>query len=720
MLVYALGSPAAAQLGGNPGDAFSCYSDCGVRGGNATQRCACDDMCNARGDCCSDRNLYCSVSMAAPACSLTSNNVETRGNIFCGTDLGFVVQHGSKLEVLFGDSWEYDPLTFYTTCNSVGALGASDDSQGTLPVTRPSSMLVPLRAASIPASGISDCNASILTLDTNQPAGLPRTYSKLRLRMPNGEELQLLPGSTPTAAFSDGVSMWAMFKANGPPERAEPGHTYLAYRQTTARTDYRVRVDLGKNDDNLFLNPSATRITSYNPTDPKLSNFALPSGTNAGELLIFGRKKFWSGSAEDADANGMYLVRQATRISTSGTPTWKPMYFKGIDPTTDKPIWSDPNDADGANDANEAVPMLTVPGPGPAGDFKAVNEIDVKWVPELRKWILLYGGDVHWTLESDPPTTDQPRHGAIHMRMADYPWGPWSPPTPLLWREKMRGYFECDATASTTPAGCDPTNYPTGTWQPDAGTMVQGCTTALPEPVQPNGLAFNNLFLSDCFINNEPIWDQRGLLYAPELIPTWTNVGAANATTLLRPVTIYFLVSTWMPYQVVLAAADLNVPIATFKQGRMVVQLRDYQNKLVTLDTLLPPDLSSTINKTTAWWVQHTDAMQPDRPIQIGDTVYFRSMNDDGLTYLSRNGDNVQFEKPTVLDDRFKWRVESIDPVKYPVGMNIEYGKTPFLIRDLGTRRLQSKAAVLRNLVDSGADSIWTMTWHCQGTDACP
>jgi hypothetical protein len=66
-------------------------------------------------------------------------------------------------------------------------------------------------------------------------------------------------------------------------------------------------------------------------------------------------------------------------------------------------------------------------------------------------------------------------------------------------------------------------------------------------------LAFNNLALTDCFVNNEPSWDQRGLLYAPELIPTWTNASAANLTNFLRTVTIYFLVSTWMPYQVVLA-----------------------------------------------------------------------------------------------------------------------------------------------------------------------
>jgi hypothetical protein len=633
--------------------------------------------------------------------------------MFCGTDLGFVVQHGSKLEVLFGDSWEWLDSS-RTSCTTRG-LFWSDDSQGTLPVTRPPSSQVPLRAASIPSTGISNCNSSILSLDTS---GTPSNYTNITLFMPNDEELPLYPGSTPTAAFSDGVNMWAMFKANGPPEYDEPGHAYIAFREG-ARTNYRVRVDLGNNSSNFFINPSATRITSYNATDPKLSNFALPSGTNAGVLLLFTRPKFWSTSGEDADANGMYLVRQDTRISTSGAQTWNPQYFKGIDTTTDKPLWT--------SIVSEAVPMLTVPGTT-AGDFKSVNEIDIKWVPELRKWIMLYGGDVHFS--TPPPPNDQPRHGAIHMRMAEFPWGPWSPPTPLLWREQMRGYFDCDALKPTSGdcpwggtgwCGCDPRTYDVGTWKLGPSGAIPGCTKTLTEPVQPN-TAFDPSGSScwyappfQLFAN----WNQRGLLYAAELIPSWTNAGPANLTTLLRPVTLYFLVSTWMPYQVVLAAADLNVPNNTYSPGPLLAQLRDYQGKLVTVGTI---SVGNQINNTTSWWVQNTAATQPNSPIRIGDEVYFRSLSNNGLTFLSRSGDNVQFlvNPPAPFPDRVKWRIDTLDPVRYPVGMAIEYGKTPFLIRDTGTRRLKSKIDGVRNLVGGGGDSYWTMTWQCQNGDRCP
>jgi hypothetical protein len=38
----------------------------------------------------------------------------------------------------------------------------------------------------------------------------------------------------------------------------------------------------------------------------------------------------------------------------------------------------------------------------------------------------------------------------------------------------------------------------------------------------------------------------------------------------------------------------------------------------------------------------------------------------------------VRFDKPgTNLEDRLKWKIDTTDPVRYPVGTNIEYGKTP-------------------------------------------
>jgi hypothetical protein len=217
-------------------------------------------------------------------------------------------------------------------------------------------------------------------------------------------------------------------------------------------------------------------------------------------------------------------------------------------------------------------------------------------------------------------------------------------------------------------------------------------------------------------------------MYAPELIPSWTNEGPQNVFgNRLKTVTLYFLVSTWMPYQVVLAAADLDVPITTYSQGPMVVQLRDYQSKFLTAGSTLPPPVSNTVTNTTAWWVQLVDGTTPNRPMQIGDLVYLRSLSDNGLTYLSRSGDNVRFDKPgSALEERHKWKIDTVDPVLYPDKMPIQIGKTPLLIKDTGTRRLKSKVTstgqpnIVRNLVGGGGDGVWTMTWQCQSGDSCP
>ena len=329
-------------------------------------------------------------------------------SLFCGTDLGFVFQHGTgpsaKLEVLFGDSWEWwDAFS----CTTRGLLGISDDSQGWMTVSRPPSL--PLNAAAIPPTGISTCAASMLNMDVGTSLWWPpfNTYTSIRLWPATGStELELPPGSTPTAGFSDGVNVWAMFKQGSP----EPGSTLLAVRDSTVRTNYKVRENLGPNTNYKFFNPSATRIASYNTANPKLSNFSLPTGTDAGIVLFFGRPRFWSTDAQSSTTNGMYLMRQDTRLNATGASGWKPVYFKGLDPNTENPIWSNPDDADGANDLDEAQPMITGRLQDRESDGREVGA-------GARKWVMLYGGDVHWS--TPPPTNDQPRHGAIHMRYGE-------------------------------------------------------------------------------------------------------------------------------------------------------------------------------------------------------------------------------------------------------------------------------------------------------------
>src|SRR5262245_58725516 len=210
--------------GGDATEAFSCYGDCaaGKSPSTGTPSCFCDEACNARGDCCADRNEYCGPAVSRPACSLTAPN----GNAnFCGTDLGFVYQHNGVLEVLFGDSWEWPssnhtPLSVPNTpiageCFSRGTTGRTDDTRGQMSLTRPSTTLgIPQRAAHLPALPAgSDCGA-ILAIDLD-PAN-PSTYRSFRLLDPNGVERRMPPAYTPLAGFSDGTSAYGVFSAIDP------------------------------------------------------------------------------------------------------------------------------------------------------------------------------------------------------------------------------------------------------------------------------------------------------------------------------------------------------------------------------------------------------------------------------------------------------------------------------------------------------------------------
>ena len=88
-------APAAATPAypgaGNPDDVYSCFSHCDRSAPPAASVCYCDRGCEARGDCCADRQEFCAPETVKPACAVTSNSGFSN---FCGTDLGFVYQHG--------------------------------------------------------------------------------------------------------------------------------------------------------------------------------------------------------------------------------------------------------------------------------------------------------------------------------------------------------------------------------------------------------------------------------------------------------------------------------------------------------------------------------------------------------------------------------------------------------------------------------------------------
>ena len=669
---------------GNPSDAYSCYSHCGeTRKSGATVTCYCDSFCQSRGDCCADKDEFCSVSAAAPYCALTNNNRTEFGG-FCGTDLGFSYTHNGAIEVLFGDSWQYFGLS--GTCYDPGVGGlVNDDSQGTLPLARPA--WLPFDAMS-PGPVANNCPSGTFAMDMD-PLGF--SYQPITLSNWLGWNISLGGFDTPLTGFSDGINAWALFGSGLPPLHS----TYVA-RRIGPDTNYRALPQTLPSD--KFQSPSATVVTS-------LTNFDPPTGSG-GVLLIFGRPRFNSDPTQDPNSNLPYLMYQNLPLATNGS-NWSPKYFQ-----TRKPA----GDANWTPNVNSAAPILD-------SDFAITQQLDVKYVPQIKKWVMLYGGSIaDWFgIEGTDPTRAQPRHGAIHMRTADYPWGPWTRPVPLLFREQMGPYYHCDATPTSTPAGCD-NPWSIGNWTQGGGAAIPGCTTDLPEPKTPTTCGSGQ---------------QRGNLYAPNMIVPWNNGGVYEPITRTTSLDMSLLVSSWFPYQVNLALVDLLVHAKqTFSQG-IIAQLRDTwdtttKRRMVSRasTTQASAEAGADGNNAPANTTMSVGMVTPasgctsyaNRGPVIGDTVYFVNSK-TGTKLLSRSGTSIAWlDNAVPIPASAKWILESTNTTDYPNCTPIRFGITPFRLRSTSNYRLRSSSAshtLNLNTAPSGNTYEWQFQLACMNGDNC-
>lgn len=139
---------------------------------------------------------------------------------------------------------------------------------------------------------------------------------------------------------------------------------------------------------------------------------------------------------------------------------------------------------------------------------------------------MFYGGDSPGFSEGllawdDAEKIKRDPEGRLWVRFAKQPWGPWTAPRTLM----VAGDRRTDAT----PAG----QYAEG------GILAHNnCRTALCARYDP-------AYLLDVGNNN------NGLLYGPSIIDNWT-------TQLSDTTELFWLLSTWNPYQVVLMKTTLR------------------------------------------------------------------------------------------------------------------------------------------------------------------
>lgn len=164
--------------------------------------------------------------------------------------------------------------------------------------------------------------------------------------------------------------------------------------------------------------------------------------------------------------------------------------------------WDSGHDASG-NWTPPAGAELYADNPFEGLDERCVGEHSVTWNAALHTWLLVY--------------VCGPYH--VEARTAPHPWGPWSEPTNLL--RYTDPNVTCNLIMPLSGAGC-------------------------------SGLA-------SYWANPQPGIVQPGFFYAPFVMARYTEDMTPVGQTATRQAKIYWLLSTWNPYQVVVMTSTLQM-----------------------------------------------------------------------------------------------------------------------------------------------------------------
>jgi hypothetical protein len=238
-------------------------------------------------------------------------------------------------------------------------------------------------------------------------------------------------------------------------------------------------------------------------------------GTNV--LLLWGRPGFFAGEGLSLP---LYLLAHDLPLNegSAGTLEFRPSYFAGLD-ADGKPTWS-------AQEADAAPLSLDGELHGATEEsVSASNQMSISWLPEpIAKWVMLYGGGGSVSGEAGPP-------GAIYLRYADHPWGPWSTPIEHL--------SEGAPDRPGTPMGPGGVLYhPDCKDQPDS-------PCARTDPSRP-------LHVLSPFCLAPAVETDSGYFYAPNIIQEYTTPNDRGGLD------IYWNLSAWNPYRVHLYRSSIQ------------------------------------------------------------------------------------------------------------------------------------------------------------------
>jgi hypothetical protein len=484
---------------------------------------------------------------------------------YYGTDLGWSYEHQGKLQFLFGDTWAteaYAPIEASTGSrfdDGFGTVELSEWSDSSLigpaniplirlgqnPGTTEMSAIDPGHAMDLgktPMGGFSNGTHEFGIFNITKPQGCSKDaecsngltcdatlgyigsrYSEepiFTLGCRDGSpgctsDTMLDAAGTPVSGSGFCVDETSLIRGN----RVSNLLSNMSFRVLIGLRDAAVPKKYGDIREWLthkFMNVTVRTVQAFDPAAGSAAQDFSPA-TGAGDkrrVFLWGRPGF-VGVAKNGRTMSLYFAY--VDIPTGPGYSWRPNYYSG---TANGAARFSPKERD-------AVPLdldSTREGVQAEEVHDIANQLSVAWVAPLNKWVMFYGGGL-----SKLPTAALKNcgvtelftgaeckdvnmgNGAVHMRTADDPWGPWSPPQDVI-------------------VGGDPADGPHGQFGPGGALRHPDCA-------EPSCAPHSDMFAYQA--------GEHGFFYSANIIEQWTRAVSGG-------VDILWNASTWDPYRVVL------------------------------------------------------------------------------------------------------------------------------------------------------------------------
>jgi hypothetical protein len=324
---------------------------------------------------------------------------------------------------------------------------------------------------------------------------------------------------------------------------------------------------------NKFANASVRTVAHFDPAQPEHNDYA--PGTET--LLMWGRPNFVATEGFQALAFLLYQPLDGM-LDDAGTIHWAPKFFAGFDDAGNvqwseaeadaQPIYGVDENLVRGQDGQWAFDWKQP-------EFDYVAQMSLTWLGPLQRWVMLYGGDLPSLALAHPKTGDrlpavhpQALEGAIYLRAAAHPWGRshagadakegWSNAHPVLTRQAAAQYLACDDDA---PNASDCSKQPDPQTPGKLLGTLANWATQLPADDLLSASAMCIAGDAALDVQYSIGGDSGGHLYGASIIQEWTADVTGDVSQLNEnehALELYWNVSTWNPYQVILMKTQLR------------------------------------------------------------------------------------------------------------------------------------------------------------------